>query len=114
MTRAERCGAVRGRVIIAEDVEVGSPADGDLGDVGHQVIGDTLRVFADLAAFMGAYQVEVTQARNAPVGLGVIEVGQDVFDDDGGSVGLRLLGHHRIQHHLLRHRPDFLLAAVAR
>ena len=39
-------GAVFGGVVVAEDVDVCSPADGHLADVGHQVVGNALRVFA--------------------------------------------------------------------
>ena len=48
-------------VVIAENLESFEPADGDLGDVGDEVVRDALRVFADVAAFVRANRVEVAQ-----------------------------------------------------
>ena len=39
-------GAIGGGVIIAKDVERGKLAGGDLGDVGHQVVGNVRRILA--------------------------------------------------------------------
>ena len=42
-------GAVGGRVVIAKDVNLLQLADSDLGDVGHEVVGDAVGVLADEA-----------------------------------------------------------------
>ena len=42
-------GAVGGRVVIAKDVDLLQLADSDLGDVGHEVVGDAVGVLADQA-----------------------------------------------------------------
>jgi hypothetical protein len=56
-----------------------------LGNVRHQVIVDALQVFADKTALMGAYGIKVAQARDAPAGLRVREVGEDVFYEEFGA-----------------------------
>lgn len=37
-----------------------------LGDIGHEVVGDTLRIFADAARGVGAYGVEVPKQHSVP------------------------------------------------
>src|SRR5690606_36734068 len=69
-------GAVDGGVVIAEDLQALTSANGDLGDVGHQVVGGALLFFADAAAGMGADRVEVAQQDGAELGLR----GAPVFD----------------------------------
>lgn len=82
-------GAIRRRVIVAPDLQLLAPADGDLGDEGHQVVRDALRVFADQAAFVRADRVEVAQDADPPGGVGAVEVAQHVFDDQlGPAVGV--------------------------
>ena len=51
----------------------------DLGDVGHQVVRDPLRVFPHVARRVGADRVEVAQQGNAPLRLGFLQVGQDLL-----------------------------------
>lgn len=44
-------GAVIGCVVVAPDAQVIPPANCHLGDIGHEVVGDALRVFTDQAAW---------------------------------------------------------------
>jgi len=43
-----------------------APADGELGDEGHQVVGDALRVLPDPAGGVGTDRVEVPQQSDVP------------------------------------------------
>ena len=54
-------GAVGGGVIVAKDLNGLELTDGDLGDVRHQVVGDTLGILADQARRMGADGIEITE-----------------------------------------------------
>src|SRR5690606_36649471 len=54
-------GTVRCRVIGAEHVQVLAPAQGYRGDVGHEVVGDIRRVFADATAAVGPDRIEIAQ-----------------------------------------------------
>ena len=83
-------GAVGGRVVIAKDVNLLQLADSDLGDVGHEVVGDAVGVLADQAGRMRTDGVEVTQQRNVQLGVGVAAVGQDALGEHlRGAVGVR-------------------------
>ena len=59
-------GAVGRGVVVAKHGQLGQLAYGHLRDVGQQVVGNAVRVFADQAAFMGAHGVEVAQDGDAP------------------------------------------------
>ena len=52
-------GSVGGVVVVAEYVKLFQLAYGNLGDVGHQVIGDTVGVLADGSALMGTDGIEI-------------------------------------------------------
>ena len=54
-------GTIVGVVVVAVDTQILPSANGNLGDVGHQVIGNTPRIFADFTAFVGANGVKVPQ-----------------------------------------------------
>ena len=54
-------GAVRSLIVISENPEMVKLPDRNLGDVGHQVVRDAVRVLADEAALAGAYRVEVAE-----------------------------------------------------
>ena len=61
--------AVDSWVVLAEHVEVWQVTAGYSLDVGHQVVRDALRVFADLASAMSSDRVEVAQANCGEVTL---------------------------------------------
>ena len=63
-------GAIWRRVVATEHRELLAATHGHLGDEGHQVVGDPLRVFTHGAAWMGADRVEVAQQGQRPVGRG--------------------------------------------
>ena len=71
--------AVGGVVVVAEDVEVGALACGYLGDEGHEVVGGAVGEFADEAAGVCAYGVEVAQQGDVPGGVAGGGVAQDFF-----------------------------------
>ncbi len=82
-------GAVRGVVVIAKDLQFGASAHGHLGHIGHQIVGDAARVFADQAALMRAHGVEVAQAGGLPAGFGRAQVAQyGLAHQLGGAVGV--------------------------
>ena len=81
-------GAGRGRVVVAVDGESLAATDGDLLNVGHEVVRDALGVLADAAGRVRAHGVEVPQEHHLPIGLGVLKVGEDVLDEElGAAVG---------------------------
>ena len=54
-------------------------ADGHLGDVGHQVIGDTSGILANYAGSVGADGVEVAQQFDAPFRIGMSHTTEDLL-----------------------------------
>ena len=72
-------GAVVGIVVIAVDAQEFPAADGNLGDVGHQVVGNSPGIFADTAGDVGADGIEVTQQNNAPLLVGMGHAGKDLL-----------------------------------
>jgi hypothetical protein len=83
-------GAVFGGVVVAEDGEVGTTADGDLGEVGEEIVGDTEGVFAEGAAWVGSCGVKVAEGGGFPGWVCGYKVLDDVFAGDFCSaVGIR-------------------------
>ena len=72
-------GAVVGIVVIAVDTQVLPAADGHLGDIGHQVVGHTTGIFADVTAFMGADGIEVAQQHDSPFLIRKSHAGEDLL-----------------------------------
>ena len=72
-------GTIFGRIVVTKNGQRFATANGDLGDVGHQVVRDPLRVFPHVARRVGADRVEVAQQGNAPLRLGFLQVGQDLL-----------------------------------
>jgi hypothetical protein len=75
-------GAVFGGVVVAEYSEVGAPADGDLGQVGEEIVGDSEGVFAEGAAWVGSCRVKVAERGGFPGGVCGDKVLDDVFARD--------------------------------
>ena len=61
MNIVAHAGAIGGGIVVAEDAQLGPFADGHLCDVRHEVVWDAVGVFADAAAGVCAYGVEVAQ-----------------------------------------------------
>ena len=72
-------GAVPGGVVVAEDPQLREAADGRLGDVGHEVVGDAVGGLADEAAGVGAHGVEVPQQHHGPLGVRFRGVPEDLL-----------------------------------
>ena len=82
-------GAVGGGVVVAKDLNGLELAHGDLGDIGHQVVGDALGVLADQARRMSADGVEVTEQHDVPLGVGGVDVHNDLLDHPlGPTIGV--------------------------
>ena len=82
-------GAVGGGVVVAKDVDAREDADGDLGDEGHEVVGDAVGVLADEAAGVGADGVEVAEEDDGGVAVGDADVAEDLLDEELGlAVGV--------------------------
>lgn len=64
-------GAIRGVVVIAKYAEEGALTMGDLGDIGHEVVGDAVGALTNEAAGVGPYRVEVAQADEIPLVIGL-------------------------------------------
>ena len=62
-------GTVGGVVIVAVHGQLLQLTGGHLGNVGHQVVGNAVGVFANQAAFVGTDGVEVPQQHHAPAGI---------------------------------------------
>ena len=82
-------GTIGRGVVVAKDLNGLELANGDLGDVGHQVVGDTLGVLADQARRMGTDGVEVTEQHDIPFGVGGVNVHKDLLDHPlGPTIGV--------------------------
>src|SRR5690606_2806007 len=73
-------GAVRSRVVRAEDAHLVEPANRDLQHVRGQVVGNLRRVFADSPARVRADRVEVAQGGDLEGGVGNAQILQDLLD----------------------------------
>ena len=62
-----RTCAVPGRIVVSENVDEGTSPDSDLLDIGHEVVGDALRVLADESRRMGTHRVKVSEDSDAPL-----------------------------------------------
>ena len=101
--------AVRGVIVVAIDAQARQLADGNLGDVGHQVIGDAVWILADAAAHitrrMRANRVEVAQQDDAPAVVRTVEVAEDLLDHQlGAAIGIG----HAADGHILLERGDIV------
>ena len=83
-------------------LEMIQTADGNLRDIGHEVVGDAGRIFADETARMSADRVEIAQEGDRPVRVGFGGVAQDLLAHIlrpaigvGAHTGVRILpqGH---------------------
>ena len=91
-------GTVRGVVVVAEDGQPFAAADGDLRDVGHQIVGNAVRVFSDQAGFVRADGVKVAEQHDGKRRIGPAGTLQDLLDHElrpavgiGAAAGLRRL-----------------------
>ena len=90
-------GAVRGGVVVAEDMDLFQLADGDLGDVGHQVVGDAVGVLADEAGLVGTDGVEVAQQGDVQLRVRLADILQNALGEGlGGAVGVGGLAHGEV------------------
>ena len=82
-------GTVRRGIVATEHRQLRPLADRHLGDEGHQVVGNPLRILADAARGMRAHRVEVAQDADRPGRLGMGQVVEDVLDVPlGAAIGV--------------------------
>ena len=67
-------GSVRSIIIVAEHPQFLQLAHSHLGDIGHQIIGDTVGVLSDGTALVSADGVEITQKYNVPFRICLLDV----------------------------------------
>ena len=72
-------GAVMGVIVIAVDAQEFPAADGNLGDVRHQVVWDTTGIFTDAAGIVSTDGVEVAQQDDGPLRICSRHTGQDLL-----------------------------------
>ena len=77
--------AVRRGIVVAEHADRSELANRDLRHIGHQVVGDALRVLTDKAALVRTDRVEVAQQHDVPLVVAHVEVGEHLLKH-----GLRL------------------------
>jgi len=65
-------GAILCGVVLSKDRELLQLANSDLGQEGHQVVGDALRILSHDTAGMGASGVEISQQDCAPLVIDVV------------------------------------------
>ena len=78
-------GAVMGRVVVTKHLKLGQPANGHLGDIRHQVVGNAVRIFADAPRGMRPHRIEIAQQRDMPLRISRRNVTQDVFEHPLGA-----------------------------
>ena len=71
--------AVVSVVIVAVDVQVFPSANCNLCNIRHEVVGNALRILADLAGFMSADRVEITKQNDVPLVIGGVKVGKHLL-----------------------------------
>ena len=121
-------GTVRRIVVIAEHIQMIQLAHCHLGNVGHQVIGDTVGSLADQPGLVCADWIEVTQQHHVPwVGVAVLrircmQIGKDLLQHGFGlairiraaafGTGLRNGDYRRVAIDRGRGGKDNVLAVV--
>ena len=73
-------GAVRRRVVVAKDGQLRQDARRDLHDIGHEVVGNAVRGFADEAALVRADGVKVAQQHDRQLIVSLRSIAQDLLD----------------------------------
>ena len=82
-------GAVGGGIVIAVDGQMIPLTDGNLGDIGHQVVGNAVGCFADQARGMGANGIEVPKQYGRQLLVCLAGIGENLLDHQlGGAVGV--------------------------
>ena len=90
-------GSVGSVIVVSEDMDDGKLADGYLGNIGQQVVGDALGIFADQAALVSADGVEVAEQDDLPFVVALPQVGEDaLLHGLGGAVGIGGLAHRAV------------------
>lgn len=74
--------AINRVVIVAEYHQFRALAGGDLGNVGHEVVGCSLRVFTNQAAFVRADRIEVAQDHELILRVGPGGILKDLLDHE--------------------------------
>src|SRR5437660_11454647 len=73
-------GPIARRIVAAEYAYLVANARGNLSEIGHQIVRNTLRIFTDQSAQVSTGGVEVPQHGHAPGGIGGREIPQNLLD----------------------------------
>lgn len=68
-------------IVVAVDVQLGEPPEGDLLYVRHEVVWDPPGIFADSATLMCPDWIEVSQQNDPPLGFCPLDVLSDFFQE---------------------------------
>ena len=83
-------GSIRSIVIISEYAQALQFSDGHLRHIGKQVVGNTLGIFTDHAAFMSSDGIKVTEQDHVPLRICRMQVGKDLLQHPlGPSIRIR-------------------------
>lgn len=77
-------GAIGGGVVVAEHLNALQLSNGNLGNVGKQVVWDVLRVFADATGNVRTDGIEVAKQNDVPFAVSAIEIGQNALEHNLG------------------------------
>lgn len=78
-------GTIGGGIVHPKDGEMLPATDGDLSDVGHEIVGDTSGILADLTGSVGAARVKVAEDEDVPLGIGLVQIAQKLLDEELGA-----------------------------
>ena len=74
--------SVGSRIIITEYMKLFKLTAGNLHNVGHKIIGNAVRLFADKPAFVSADWIKIAQKRYLPFVVGNVKVAQYLLDHE--------------------------------
>ena len=96
-----QAGAVRSRIVVAEDRQALSLADGRLRDERHEVVRHSARQLADKGGRVGSDRVEIAESYALDARIGTDRVTQDVLAD---LLGVAVRGGRALAWRFFRHR----------
>lgn len=83
---------VMGIVVVAEHAKFLADADGGLSNIGHQVVGDSVRILADETALVDSDWIEVAKQHHVPLWISLLNIHQYLLKHRlGPSVWIRAL-----------------------
>lgn len=77
--------AIVSSIIHAEDGKIFAPADSDLSDVGHEIVGDACGVLTDTTRGVSATWIEIAENHNVPFWIGFVQVSEKFLNEQLGA-----------------------------